>query len=107
MRLWQEMLTEEEGKSTGTRNKQESRSRMGQPRPSTSLTDLTDTGNEEQGRRNREERIGKKFPIPSYQFRFHSTPNPNYHLPILRLRSVQVPSYQFQILLLPVLMLRN
>ena len=84
--LWQEMLTQEEGRSpieVGIRKNEEGTGN----RPIGNLrdvTDLMDTGNEEQGRRNREERIGKTLPIPSSQFPltdFHS-PVTNSQLPL-------------------------
>lgn len=84
--LWQEMLTQSEGRSpieVGIRKNEEGTGK----RPIGNLQDLTDltgTGNEEQGRRNREERIGKTLPIPSSQFPltdFHSPVN-NSQLPL-------------------------
>ena len=63
------------------------------------LTDLTDTGNEEQGRRNREERIGKKLPIPSSQFPltdFHS-PVTNSQLPLTHTPATLNTSSQLKI----------
>ncbi len=141
LRIWQEMLTEEQGRSpmeVGTRPFDFLRLHSGQVAhgnkkeegASTSLrvttgkraignvgdlTDVTDTGNEEHGTFtevspsicHREERIGKKLPIPSYQFPiidFHSSitnsqfpitntsatfstssqvPIPNFKLPII------------------------
>ncbi|MEG5234610.1 EAL domain-containing protein [Microcoleus sp. AT9b-C3] len=85
LRIWQEMLTEEERRSpmeVGIRNEQVRwKSATGNLQD---LTDLTDTRNEEQGRTNRKERIAKKLPVPSYHFPitdFHS-PVPNSPFPI-------------------------
>ena len=101
LRLWQEMLTESEGRSpmsVGISKKEEGRG----PRATghlRGLTDLTDTGNEQQGRRNREERLGKKLPIPSYQFPssdFHS-PVTNPQLPLTNTSATLSTSSQLQI----------
>jgi len=106
LRLWQEMLTESEGRSpmsVGISKNEEVRWQRatGNLRD---LTDLTDTGSEEQGRRNREERIGKKLPIPSSQFPltdFHS-PVTNSKLPLTTTSatlttSSQLPTPNFQL----------
>jgi diguanylate cyclase (GGDEF)-like protein/PAS domain S-box-containing protein len=101
LRLWQEMLTESEGRSpmsVGISKNEEVRWKRatGNLRD---LTDLTDTGNEEQGRRNREERIGKKLPIPSSQFPltdFHS-PVTNSQLPLTNTSATLSTSSQLQI----------
>jgi diguanylate cyclase (GGDEF)-like protein/PAS domain S-box-containing protein len=100
LRLWQEMLTESEGRSpmsVGISKNEEVRWQRatGNLRD---LTDLTDTGNEEQGRRNREERIGKKLPIPSSQFLltdFHS-PVTNSQLPLTNTSATLSTSSQLQ-----------
>jgi diguanylate cyclase (GGDEF)-like protein/PAS domain S-box-containing protein len=99
--LWQEMLTESEGTSpieVGIRKNEEGTGKMpiGNLRD---LTDLTDTGNEKHGRRNREERIGKKLPIPSSQFPltdFHS-PVTNSQLPLTNTSAALSTSSQLQI----------
>ena len=101
LRVWQEMLTDQEGRSpmsVGISKKEEGRGSRatGHLRD---LTDLTDTGNEEQGRRNREERIGKKLPIPSSQFPltgFHS-PVTNSQLPLTNTPATLNTSSQLQI----------
>ncbi len=105
LRLWQEMLAESEGRSpmsVGISKKEEAKGSRanGYLRD---LTDLTDTGNEEQGRRNKEERIGKKLPIPSSQFPvtdFHS-PVTNSQLPLTHTSAtlstsspLQIPNFQ-------------
>jgi diguanylate cyclase (GGDEF)-like protein/PAS domain S-box-containing protein len=107
--LWQEMLTEQEGRSpieVGIRKNEEGTGKrpIGNLRD---LTDLTDTGNEEHGRRNREERIGKKLPIPSSQFPltdFHS-PVTNSQLPLTnnsatlsKSSQLQIPNFQLPII---------
>ncbi len=109
LRLWQEMLTESEGRSPMSvgisKNEQVRWQRAtGNLRD---LTDLTDTGNEEQGIRNREERIGKKLPIPSSQFPltdFHS-PVTNSQLPLTNTSAtlstsshLQTPNFQLPII---------
>ena len=101
LRVWQKMLTEQEGRSPielGISKNEEVRWKRatGNLRD---LADLTDTGNEEQGRRNREERIGKKFPIPSSQFPltdFHS-PVTNSQLPLTNTSATLSTSSQLQI----------
>lgn len=101
LRVWQEMLTEQEGRSPielGITKNKEGRGKRatGHLRD---LTDLTDTGNEEHGRRNREKRISKKLPIPSYQFPltdFHS-PVTNSQLPLTNTSATLSKSSQLQI----------
>lgn len=105
LRVWQEMLTEQEGRSPMELGI--SKNKQGRGKRATGnlrdLTDLTDTGNEEQGRRNREERIGKKLPIPSSQFPltdFHP-PVTNSQLPLTnnsatlsKTSQLQIPNFQ-------------
>jgi len=107
--LWQEMLTEQEGRSpieVGIRKNEEGTGNrpIGNLRD---LTDLTDTGNEEHGRRNREERIGKKLPIPSSQFPltdFHSRvtnsqlPLTNNSATLSKNSQLQIPNFQLPII---------
>ena len=99
--LWQEMLKESEGRSpieVGIRKNEEGTGNrpIGNLRD---LTDLTDTGNEEHGRRNREERIGKKFPIPSSQFPLTDLHSPvtNSQLPLTNTSATLSTSSQLQI----------
>lgn len=109
LRLWQEMLTEEDGRSSMEVRKRKNEERRGKRatgnlRNLTNLTNLTDRGNEEQGRRNREERIGKNLPIPSSHFPltdFHS-PVTNSQLPLTNTSatlntSSQLPLTNFQL----------
>ena len=109
LRLWQEMLTESEGRSpmsVAISKKEEGRGKRATDHLR-DLTDLTDTGNEKQGRRNREERIGKKLLIPSYQFPssdFHS-PVTNSQLPLTNTSAtlstsspLQIPNFRLPII---------
>ncbi|MBW3585689.1 MAG: EAL domain-containing protein, partial [Cyanobacteria bacterium 0813] len=88
LRLWQEMLTEEHRRSpmeVGRRNNEEVRWKSATGHVG-NLSDLTDTGNQEQGIDNSEEKIGKKSPIPSYQF-----PITDFHFPVTNSK-FQIPN---------------
>jgi len=105
LRIWQKMLTEEDGRSemeVGRRKNEEVRLKSARGNLQ-DLTDLTDTGNDGQGRRNRKERIAKKLPIPSYQFPisdFHSSitnsqsPIPNTSATFSTSSQLPLPNFQ-------------
>ncbi|MBD1829694.1 EAL domain-containing protein [Microcoleus vaginatus GB1-A2] len=101
LRLWQEMLTEEQSRSpmeVGRRKNEEVRWKSATGHVG-DLSDLTDTGNQEQGIDNSQEKIGKKSPIPSYQFPitdFHF-PVSNSQFPILNTSATLSTSSQFPI----------
>ncbi|MEG4507883.1 EAL domain-containing protein [Microcoleus sp. F6_B4] len=106
LRIWQEMLTEEDGRSpmeVGRRQNEKIRFKSARGNLQ-DLTNLTDTGNEQQGRRNREERIAKKLPIPSGKLPITDSqfPIPNSQFPIPNTSatlstSPQLPIANFQL----------
>lgn len=109
LRIWQELLTEKDGRSSMEVRKRKNEEGTGNMARGNlgNLTDLRNRGNEEQGRRNREESIGKKLPIPSGKLPmtdFHSPvtntqyPIPNTSATFSTSSPLPIPNFQLPII---------